>query len=276
MSVTPDQSTAAQSTAAQSAAAGGPATATDPGLLDRLQDIADQVREAATAAGRPGDSVRLLLATKTIAPPVILQAIAAGYGLIGENRVQEVVAKADGLTAAGLPYECHFIGHLQRNKINQVLPHVSCLETVDSIELAERLDAKLAADGRQLDILVQVNVSGEASKSGLPISEVPALLAGIAVLPRLRATGYMTIGLNSPDLDAVRAGYRSLTSFRDDALARGLPGAEHATELSMGMSGDFGAAIAEGATIVRIGSAVFGRRPPINPGTNPDSADPTG
>lgn len=271
MSVTPDQSTAAGETAP-----GETAPATAGGLTYRLRDIAGRVREAATAAGRPADSVRLLLATKTIAPPVILQAIASGYGLIGENRVQEVVAKADELTGAGLPYECHFIGHLQRNKINQVLPHVTCIQTVDSIDLAERLDARLAADDRQLDVLVQVNVSGEASKSGLPITEVPAMLAAIAPLRHLRVTGYMTIGLNSPDLAAVRAGYRSLTTFRDDALARGLPGAAYATELSMGMSGDFADAIAEGATIVRIGSAVFGRRPPVNPQAKPDSADPTG
>ena len=238
--------------------------------MHRLQDVAGQVREAATAAGRQADSVRLLLATKTIAASVVLEAIAAGFGLIGENRAQEVVAKADELVAAGLPYDCHFIGHLQRNKINQVLPHVSCIQTVDSTDLAERLDARLAALGRQLDVLVQVNVSGEASKSGLPIADVPALLATIGKLPRLRVTGYMTIGLNSPDVAAVRAGYRSLADFRNDALTRGMPGAERATELSMGMSGDFAEAIAEGATIVRVGSAVFGRRPPMVP----ESADP--
>lgn len=243
-----------------------------PGLLDRLHDVAHRVEAAVTTAGRPAESIRLLLATKTIAPPVILEAVGAGFGLIGENRVQEVVAKADQLAAAGLPYQCHFIGHLQRNKINQVLPHVTCIQTVDAIDLAERLDAKLATLDRQLDVLVQVNVSGEASKSGLPITEVPPLLAAIAELRNLTVTGYMTIGLNSPDAAAVRAGYRSLASFRDDALTRGLPGAEHATELSMGMSGDFAEAIAEGATIVRVGSAVFGSRPP----NMPDSGEPTG
>ena len=237
------------------------------GLVNRLQDVAGRVRAAATAAGRPAESVRLLLATKTIAVPVVLQAIGAGFGLIGENRVQEVVAKADELTAANLPYECHFIGHLQRNKINQVLPHVTCIQTVDSVELAERLDTRLAALGRHIDVLVQVNVSGEPSKSGLSLPEVPALLARLDRLPRLRVTGYMTIGLNSPDTAAVRAGYRSLAAFRDDALTRGTSGADRATELSMGMSGDFAEAIAEGATIVRVGSAVFGSRPSIVPET---------
>ncbi len=266
MSLPSDQSTAA----APNCTAPVPAAAAQV-LLDRLQEVAGRVRGAATEAGRSPGSVRLLLATKTIDPPVVLEAIGAGFGLIGENRVQEVVAKADELAAAGLPYECHFIGHLQRNKINQVLPHVSCVQTVDSFDLAERLDARLATLNRQLDVLVQVNVSGEPSKSGLALAEVPALLGAIADLPQLRVTGYMTIGLNSPDLGAVRAGYRSLTQLRDDALARGLPGAELASELSMGMSGDFAAAITEGATMVRIGSAVFGSRPPMTP----DSADPT-
>lgn len=237
------------------------------GLLDRLQAVATRVREAATSAGRDADTVRLLLATKTIAPAVVLEAIGAGFGLIGENRVQEVVGKADELAAANLPYECHFIGHLQRNKMNQLLPHVSCIQTVDSIDLAERLDARLAALDRQLDVLVQVNVSGEPSKSGLSIGELPALLGGIGQLQNLRVTGYMTIGLNSPDIATVRAGYRSLAAFRDDALARGIPGADQATELSMGMSGDFTEAIAEGATIVRVGSAIFGSRPSIVPET---------
>ena len=237
------------------------------GLLHRLGDVAGRVRTAATAAGRPADSVRLLLATKTIAPPVVLQAIGAGFGLIGENRAQEVVAKADELAASGLPYECHFIGHLQRNKINQVLPHITCIQTIDSIDLAERLDARLTALERQLDVLLQVNVSGESSKSGVTVAELPALLEAVAGLPQLRVSGYMTIGLNSPDISAVRAGYRSLTVFRDDALVRGLPGADRATELSMGMSGDFADAIAEGATIVRVGSAVFGSRPPNVPET---------
>lgn len=244
-----------------------PLTQPTAGLLNRLRDVADRVREATTAAGRPADSVRLLLATKTVAPAVVLEAIGAGFGLIGENRAQEVVAKADELAASGQPYECHFIGHLQRNKINQVLPHVTCVQTVDSIDLAQRLDARLATLERQLDVLVQVNVSAEPSKSGVTLAEAPALLDAIAGLPQLRVTGYMTIGLNSPDAGAVRAGYRSLAGFRDDALARGLTGADRATELSMGMSGDFAAAIAEGATIVRVGSAVFGSRPPIVPET---------
>jgi PLP dependent protein len=145
------------------------------------------------------------------------------------------------------------------------LPHVDCVQTVDSAELGRRLDTRLEALGRRLDVLIQVNVSAEASKSGVSIAQVPALLADLAECPSLRVRGYMTIGLNSSDLSAVRVGYRALTAFRNHALARGLEGAELATELSMGMSGDFAAAIAEGATMVRIGSAVFGPRAPVRP-----------
>jgi pyridoxal phosphate enzyme (YggS family) len=231
----------------------------DPQLRSRLDRVARQVSEAVSGAGRPADGVRLLLATKTIEPARIRQAFAAGFTLIGENRAQEVVAKADEL--AGVDHECHFIGHLQANKVNQVLPHVSCVQTLDSGALAHRLDTRAAALGRRLDVLIQVNVSGEPSKSGVAVAEIPALLEQAANCRHLRVRGYMTIGLNSDDRAAVRAGYRALTTFRDDALQRGLGGAEQATELSMGMSGDFQDAIAEGATIVRVGSAVFGSRP---------------
>ena len=232
-------------------------------MRSRLEYVAGRVRDAAVASGRDPGSVRLLLATKTIESARIRLALAAGYRLIGENRVQEVVSKAPELTT--IAHECHFIGHLQANKINQLLPHVSCVQTVDSADLARRLSSRAELLGRTLDVFVQVNVSGEASKSGVPIGDAPALLAAVARYSALRVKGYMTIGLNSPDLAAVRAGYRALTTFRDRARTRGMDGAEHAVELSMGMSADFVEAIAEGATMVRLGSGVFGARPPIDP-----------
>lgn len=236
---------------------------TDPiGDVDRLRSVREQVARATAAAGRDPDSVALMLATKTIEPARILEVIAAGQLLIGENRVQEVVAKADAL--AGRTHECHLIGHLQGNKVNQVLPHVTCVQTVDSVELGRRLDVRIAALDRTLDVFVQVNVSGESTKSGVGLAALPELLAGLAPLSTLRVRGYMTIGLHSADLGAVRAGYRRLTEFRDRAQAGGMPGAEQAFELSMGMSGDFVEAIAEGATMVRVGSAVFGHRVSAN------------
>ena len=230
----------------------------DP-LLDRLRGVRAQVDAAAAAAGRSPDEVALLLATKTVAAERIALALTDGFTLIGENRVQELTDKYDALCA--VPHVTHFIGHLQANKINQVIGRVDCLESLDSIELARKLDARLSARELDLEVLIQVNVSAEESKSGVAPDQALDLFAAVAALPRLVVRGFMTIGLNSTDRSAVRAGYRALAELRESAVSSGAPGAELAQELSMGMSGDFGDAIAEGATIVRIGSAVFGQRP---------------
>ena len=233
----------------------------DGDTLSRLRRVRAEIDAAAVAAGREPSAVRLLLATKTQPAARILPALRAGYTLLGENRVQEVVAKADELQV--IPHEMHFIGHLQANKINQLLGRISCLQTLDSAELATKLDARLTARDATLNVLIQVNVSGETSKSGVHPERALEVFAAVAGCPRLTVRGFMTIGLNSPDAAAVRAGYRLLAELRAAALAARLPGAAAATELSMGMSGDFADAIAEGATIVRLGSAVFGARAPI-------------
>jgi pyridoxal phosphate enzyme (YggS family) len=235
------------------------ATPEDP-ITERLRRVRAEIDDAALASGRQPADVRLLLATKTQPADRIITALTAGYRLIGENRVQEVVAKAAELS----PFspETHFIGHLQANKINQLVDNISCLQTLDAVDLARRLDARLDARDRRLDVLIQVNVSGETAKSGVPPERALDLLDAVSAFPRLTVRGFMTVGLNSPDGAAVRAGYRMLASLRDAAIAGRTPGAENATELSMGMSGDFAEAIAEGATIVRLGSAIFGHRPP--------------
>ncbi len=227
-------------------------------VAQRLTGAAGRVRAAAEAGGRDPSSVRILLATKTQPASVIREALAAGATLIGENRVQELLAKADAL--ADIAHETHFIGHLQSNKVNQLLPHIQCLQTLDSAPLVARLQARLDVLDQDLDVFVQVNVSGEASKAGVHPSEVAGLVAAVADAPRLVLRGFMTIGLNSPDRAAVRQGYRELARIRDRALDEQWSGAALATELSMGMSGDYEDAIAEGATMVRLGSAVFGPR----------------
>jgi len=233
-------------------------------LLSRLESLRTRVAAAAADAGRSPDSVRILLATKTQAATTIAAAVRAGYPLIGENRAQEVVGKAGELDELlpAIVLERHFIGHLQSNKINQVLPLVSCIQTVDSVELAGRLATRAAEDGRRLAVLAQVNVSGEETKSGVSPERVFDLVEAIAAHDSLELRGLMTIGLNSPDAGAVRAGYDLLAGLREEIWA--LSGAERGgrlPELSMGMSGDFEPAIAAGATIVRIGSAAFGARP---------------
>jgi pyridoxal phosphate enzyme (YggS family) len=230
----------------------------DGTVVERLAGARRRVAAAAVAAGRDPGEVRILLATKTMPPPIIREAIAAGSTLIGENRVQEVLAKADAL--ADIAHTTHFIGHLQSNKVNQLLPFVECVQTLDSAALASRLQGRLQVLDRQLDVLIQVNVSGEGTKSGVHPDQVRQLVAAVADAPRLVLRGFMTLGLHSPDRDAVRRGDRQWAQIRDRALTEGWSGAAAAVELSMGMSGDYPDAIAEGATIVRLGSAVFGPR----------------
>ncbi len=238
----------------------------DPALERRLRAVRDRVAAAATEAGRDPADVQILLATKTQPAELIAAAVRAGFPLIGENRVQEVTGKADDLAALlpGTSFRRHFIGRLQSNKINQLLPLVDCVESVDSAELAERLARRAAADGRRLEVLAQVNVSGEASKAGVAPESVFELVEAIAAHDALHLRGRMTVGLNSPDRGAVSAGYRLLTSLRDEICAlsggsRAVPGV--LPVLSMGMSEDLELAIAAGATEVRVGSAAFGPRP---------------
>jgi len=232
-------------------------------VTENLAGVRARVAAAARAAGRDASDVRLLVATKTQPAEAVRAVVEAGVDLVGENRVQELVAKAPDvadLVAAGR-VDVHMIGHLQRNKVNQVLATASGVETVDSLALAEALSARCARDGRTLDVMVQVNVSGEASKSGVVPDDAPRLAHDVAALPGLRLTGFMTIGANSPDEARVRAGFARLRAVRDAVAGSGAPGTGHARELSMGMSGDLEAAVAEGATIVRVGTAVFGPRP---------------
>ncbi|WP_129337465.1 YggS family pyridoxal phosphate-dependent enzyme [Cellulomonas endophytica] len=256
-------------------------------LVARLAAARARVAEAERAAGRPAGSVRLLLATKTV--PVerlraVLDADRAATGgpgapapvLLGENRVQELVAKAPAL---GPGPEWHVIGPLQSNKVNAALRWAACVESVADEDLADRLARRCEATGRTLDVLVQVNVSGEATKHGVAPGDALALARHVAGLAPLRLRGLMTVGARSDDPAVVRAGYARLRALRDAVLGSGLPGTGAAHELSMGMSGDLEAAVLEGATVVRLGTAVFGARPapgsvpqPVtDPVTDPDT-----
>ncbi|MCF4121793.1 YggS family pyridoxal phosphate-dependent enzyme [Antribacter sp. KLBMP9083] len=231
-------------------------------VADNLARLRARIDAAAVAAGRDPSGVRLLVATKTQDAPTVLEALDAGVDLIGENRVQELVAKAPALAdrvAAGTA-AVHMIGHLQRNKVNQVLATATCVESVDSADVAAALATRCAAAGRTLDMMVQVNVSGEETKAGVAPDAAAAFACTVAAMPGLRLTGFMTIGAHSDDEALVRAGFARLRAVRDEVLASGRPGTADARELSMGMTGDLELAIAEGATIVRVGTAVFGPR----------------
>lgn len=230
-------------------------------VTDRISAVRARITAAEVAAGRAGAGVRLLVATKTFDAPAACAVVQAGATLIGESRMQELAAKGPALRAAGA--RIHVIGQLQRNKAATAVEYAACVQTVDSLKLAERLSRLCEQADRDLDVMIQVNVSGEESKAGVDPADALDLAERVAALPRLHVVGWMTIGLNSDDEDDVRAGYARLRQLRDQALVLSERGELHlsdAWELSMGMSGDLEWAIAEGATMVRVGSAIMGSR----------------
>ncbi|WP_430868752.1 YggS family pyridoxal phosphate-dependent enzyme [Demequina aurantiaca] len=238
--------------------------AQSPADWDYVAAIADakaRIHIAEAQAGRAGSGVKLLVATKSWDADAASAAAAAGAVLVGESRMQELALKGEALRAAGA--HVHVIGELQRNKAAIAVEFAECVQTVDSLKLAERLSRLCVEAGRELDVMIQVNVSGEESKSGVAPEEALDLASAVQSLDALTVIGFMTIGLNSPDEQSVRAGYRQLRELRDEALIlseRGQRNLREAWNLSMGMSGDLEWAIDEGATMVRIGTAVMGER----------------
>jgi pyridoxal phosphate enzyme (YggS family) len=223
-------------------------------LAARWAAVRQRVDEACRAAGRDPAEVTVLPGSTTFGPGVVREAAALGLNRFGENKVQELRDKSAAL--AGLSLEWVLIGHLQTNKARDVARLASEVQSLDRLELAEALHRRLDAGHRAIDVLVQVKTSPEESKHGLPPDQLPAFLDRLRDYPTLRVRGLMTLAVQSEDAGAVRACFRQLRELRDAAAARGhsLP------RLSMGMSGDFPLAIAEGATEVRIGTAIFGRR----------------
>ena len=231
-------------------------------IQHNLNQILDRINKAAQASGRQPEDILLLLATKTQPIQDIQEAIDLGFGLIGENRAQEVTEKFPHIQPADkiiMPYQQHFIGHLQTNKVRAIFPYVQCIQSVDRASLAEKLQAECEKQNETREIFVQVNVSFEASKQGLATDQLFPFLENLQQLPMLKIRGLMTIGLNADDEKSVREGYALLRSLNEEAIAQGLM-PKTATELSMGMSHDLEWAIAEGATMIRVGSAVFGIR----------------
>lgn len=222
-----------------------------------IAQVRDRMAAACERAGREPDSVRLLLATKTVEPERVRIAIEAGERLVAENRVQEVRPKFEALQ--DLDYERHFIGHLQSNKINALVPYVSCIQSIDRMSLATKLQKKLEREGETREVLIQVNTSGEESKFGLPPDQVEEFAREISRLDALKVKGLMTIGLFTDDVELARPSLSRLRELRDQVREMNLEGVQM-DELSMGMTGDLEVAIEEGSTIVRVGTAIFGRR----------------
>lgn len=207
--------------------------------------------------GRDLSDMRVLLATKDQTPERIREAVKAGLHLCGENKVQELTAKASALAADDVVW--HFIGALQTNKVKECVEVATCVQSVDRIALVDELEKACQKINRHLDIMIEVNTSGEASKHGAKPSEVVALLEHIKTTKRLQVRGFMTVGALSPVESVVRKGYAQLREIRDHAIAQKLVPAS-AFELSMGMSTDLEWAVAEGSTLIRVGTAVFGSR----------------
>lgn len=233
-----------------------PADETDRrAILDALAAVERRIDHACENAGRPRDEVVLLPVTKTVAVSRVAVALEAGYRAVGENRVQEAVAKRRALDGHGVRW--HLIGHLQRNKVKQALEFADCIQSVDRMPLVERLARQLEAREQTCEVLLQVNTSGAESQFGVAPEEAGALADAIAREPVLDLRGLMTIGRLVEDPEDARDCFRGLRQLRErlqEQLGRALP------VLSMGMSGDLDVAIEEGATLVRVGSAIFGAR----------------
>jgi len=227
-------------------------------IADKLAQVNARIASACAAAGRPVQSVTLLAVSKTFDATAIAEAHAAGQRRFGENYVQEALGKIAALSALEPRPEWHLIGPLQANKTRVVAEHFDWVHSVDRLKIAERLSAQRPDGLAPLSVCLQVNVSGEATKSGLAPAEVAEVARAVATLPRLRLRGLMAIPEVAGDLAAQRRPHRALRelfeALRGDGLAL--------DTLSAGMSGDLEAAILEGATMVRVGSAIFGARSP--------------
>lgn len=227
-------------------------------IAARLQAVTQRIEAAARAAGRAPESVALVAVSKTFPAAAVAEAHAAGQRAFGENYLQEALAKIQAL--AGLDgLEWHFIGPIQSNKTRAIAENFSWVHGVDRQKIAERLAQARPAGMPPLQVCLQVNVSGEASKSGVAPAEAPALAESVAGLPGLQLRGLMAIPEPTDDVELQRRRFRAVRELRDEIASRGIA----LDTLSMGMSADLESAIAEGSTLVRIGTAIFGARPAI-------------
>ena len=223
-------------------------------IANNLQAVDSAIAAAAQAAGRDRQDVRLLAVSKTFGPDAVLEALHAGQRAFGENYVQEALDKIAALEGHGI--EWHFIGPIQSNKTRPIANHFDWVHTVERLKIAQRLSEQREQGREPLNICLQVNVSGEESKSGCTPEELPALAQAVKALPNLRLRGLMAIPEPETDYDKQRASFRRLRELFEQLNAQGFG----LDTLSMGMSADMAAAVAEGATIVRVGSAIFGAR----------------
>ncbi|MES3022290.1 MAG: YggS family pyridoxal phosphate-dependent enzyme [Pseudomonadota bacterium] len=236
-------------------------------IAHNLQAVDASIVAAANAAHRPRAAISLLAVSKTFPPAAVIEAVGAGQRAFGENYLQEALDKIAALAAAlpGVPLEWHFIGPIQSNKTRPIAAGFDWVHTVERLKIAERLSEQRPAGLAPINVCLQVNISGEASKSGVAPDALPALARAVALLPNLRLRGLMAIPEPETDPARQRAAFAAVRRLYEQLRADGFA----LDTLSMGMSGDLGAAIAEGATMVRIGSAIFGARHYDRPPTDP-------
>ena len=229
-------------------------------IADRLTEVRARIAAAARSAGRDPASVLLVAISKTFPVDRVRDAYAAGQRDFGENRVQEALDKIDA--TRGLPLRWHLVGHLQSNKARRAAAAFAAIQSVDSAALLQKVDEGAAEAGASPELLIQIALAGEAAKFGVPPAGVPPLFEAAARLRAARLVGVMTLPPYPETPEDSRPWFRRLRELRDGWLAAGVPAAM-LRELSMGMSGDFEVAVQEGATIVRVGTAIFGRRAPM-------------
>jgi len=226
-------------------------------IASRLAEVRGRIAAAASSAGRNPSSVRLIAVSKTFPIDAVRQAFTAGQRDFGENKVQDALQKIERST--DLPIRWHLLGHLQTNKARKAAPVFATIQSIDSGELLHRLDRAAEESGHALELLIQVDLAGEATKFGASPAEVPRLLETAAACRAARVVGLMTLPPVPDTPEDARPWFRLLRDHRDQWLASGVP-APMLRELSMGMSGDYEVAIQEGATMVRVGTAIFGSR----------------
>jgi PLP dependent protein len=227
-------------------------------LRTNLESVRVKIRDAAVKAGRSPDEIKLVAVSKTHPSTVIAEAMAAGVSVFGENKVQEAEGKIEevGRDAA----EWHLIGHLQSNKARKAVQLFDVIHSVDSVDIATRLERICVEENREaLSVFVQVDLAGEEAKSGIPESDLPELVTNLRSCERLQFDGLMILPPYFENPDDVRPFFKRLRAIRDDLLSKG-SFSNGRGELSMGMSHDFEIAIEEGATVVRVGTAIFGER----------------
>ncbi|WP_108869191.1 YggS family pyridoxal phosphate-dependent enzyme [Aquimarina aquimarini] len=227
-------------------------------IKENLEILEKRIQTACENSGRDPKEVKILLSTKTVETERIQHAIDAGYTLVGENKVKEAEGKYELLKEQNCTW--HMIGHLQTNKVKYVLKYANLIQSIDRIRLVEKLQNRCEYDQRDIDIFIQVNTSYEHSKFGVPPEKALEFIKQVSKYPRLHIKGLMTIGILSSQNDKVRDCFKRLKEIQSKAIALQLPNTSF-DELSMGMSNDLEIAIAEGSTMIRVGTAVFGKRP---------------